>query len=172
MFHRFLITQMPLFGFPFLGRSGGSLGEVFYKHFPSSNPFLHGLCERFGEVGRSISKFRLFEDRISFVAKRGVAPLLHLIVLLAYFINLGRKALCMALRPRVISSYSSPSYGSGFFPGSLPAITIRGPLCINAITSIWGVVYFFISISFQIINWFCKKIGSPTLSESVSEPYI
>ena len=64
MFHRFLNTQMPLFGFPFLGRSGGGLGEVFYKHFPSRNPFLHGLSERFGEVGRSFSKFHLFEDRL------------------------------------------------------------------------------------------------------------
>ena len=64
MFHRFLITQMPLFGFPFQGRSGGSLGEVFYKHFPSRNPFLHGLSERFGEVGRSFSKFHLFIDRL------------------------------------------------------------------------------------------------------------
>ena len=69
MFHRFLITQMPLFGFQFLGRSWGSLGEVFYKHFPSRNPFLHGLSERLGEVGRSFSKFHLFKDRISFVAK-------------------------------------------------------------------------------------------------------
>ena len=41
MFHRLFNTQIPLFGFPFLGRSGGSLGEVFYKHFPSRNPFLH-----------------------------------------------------------------------------------------------------------------------------------
>ena len=63
MFHRLFNTQIPLFGFPFLGRSGGSLGEVFYKHFPSRNPFLHGLSERFGEVRRSFSKFHLFKDR-------------------------------------------------------------------------------------------------------------
>ena len=68
MFHRFLNTQMPLFGFPFLGRSGGSLGEVFYKHFPSRNPFLHSLSERFGEVGRSFSKFHLFIDCYSSVS--------------------------------------------------------------------------------------------------------
>ena len=72
MFHRFLITQMPLFGFPFLGRSGGGLGEVFYKHFPSRNPFLHGLSERFGEVGRSFSKFHLFEDCIAIPIPSGV----------------------------------------------------------------------------------------------------
>ena len=72
MFHRFLNTQMPLFGFPFLGRSGGSLGEVFYKHFPSRNPFLHGLSERFGEVGRSFSKFHLFEDCITTLIPSGV----------------------------------------------------------------------------------------------------
>ena len=72
MFHRFLNTQMPLFGFPFLGRSGGSLGEVFYKHFPSRNPFLHGLSERFGEVGRSFSKFHLFEDCIAIPIPSGV----------------------------------------------------------------------------------------------------
>ena len=63
MFHRLFNTQIPLSGFPFLGRSGGSLGEVFYKHFPSRNPFLHGLSERLGEVGRSFSKFHLFKDR-------------------------------------------------------------------------------------------------------------
>ena len=72
MFHRFLNTQMPLFGFPFLGRSGGSLGEVFYKHFPSRHPFLHGLSERFGEVGRSFSKFHLFEDCITTLIPSGV----------------------------------------------------------------------------------------------------
>ena len=72
MFHRFLNTQMPLFGFPFLGRSGGSLGEVFSKHFPSRNPFLHGLSERFGEVGRSFSKFHLFEDCIAIPIPSGV----------------------------------------------------------------------------------------------------
>ena len=72
MFHRFLNTQMPLFGFPFLGRSGGGLGEVFYKHFPSRNPFLHGLSERFGEVGRSFSKFHLFEDCIAIPIPSGV----------------------------------------------------------------------------------------------------
>ena len=72
MFHRFLNTQMPLFGFPFLGRSGGGLGEVFYKHFPSRNPFLHGLSERFGEVGRSFSKFHLFEDCITTLIPSGV----------------------------------------------------------------------------------------------------
>ena len=59
---------MPLFGFPFQGRSGGGLGEVFYKHFPSRNPFLHGLSERFGEVGRSFSKFHLFIDCYSSVS--------------------------------------------------------------------------------------------------------
>jgi hypothetical protein len=63
---------MPLFGFPFLGRSGGGLGEVFYKHFPSRNPFLHGLSERFGEVGRSFSKFHLFEDCIAIPIPSGV----------------------------------------------------------------------------------------------------
>ena len=72
MFHRFLNTQMPLFGFPFLGRSGGGLGAVFYKHFPSRNPFLHGLSERFGEVGRSFSKFHLFEDCIAIPIPSGV----------------------------------------------------------------------------------------------------
>jgi len=72
MFHRFLNTQMPLFGFPFLGRSGGGLGEVFYKHFPSRNPFLHSLSERFGEVGRSFSKFHLFEDCIAIPIPSGV----------------------------------------------------------------------------------------------------
>ena len=72
MFHRLFNTQMPLFGFPFLGRSGGSLGEVFYKHFPSRNPFLHGLSERFGEVGRSFSKFHLFEDCIAIPIPSGV----------------------------------------------------------------------------------------------------
>ena len=68
MFHRFLITQMPLFGFQFLGRSWGSLGEVFSKHFPSRNPFVHGLSERLGEVGRSFSYFH-FQRSLSFVAK-------------------------------------------------------------------------------------------------------
>ena len=72
MFHRLFNTQIPLFGFPFLGRSGGSLGEVFYKHFPSRNPFLHGLSERFGEVGRSFSKFHLFEDCIAIPIPSGV----------------------------------------------------------------------------------------------------
>ena len=72
MFHRLFNTQMPLFGFPFLGRSGGSLGEVFYKHFPSRTPFLHGLSERFGEVGRSFSKFHLFEDCIAIPIPSGV----------------------------------------------------------------------------------------------------
>ena len=72
MFHRLFNTQIPLFGFPFLGRSGGSLGEVFYKHFPSRNPFLHGLSERFGEVGRSFSKFHLFEDCITTLIPSGV----------------------------------------------------------------------------------------------------
>ena len=72
MFHRLFNTQIPLFGFPFLGRSGGGLGEVFYKHFPSRNPFLHGLSERFGEVGRSFSKFHLFEDCITTLIPSGV----------------------------------------------------------------------------------------------------
>ena len=72
MFHRLFNTQIPLFGFPFLGRSGGGLGEVFYKHVPSRNPFLHGLSERFGEVGRSFSKFHLFEDCIAIPIPSGV----------------------------------------------------------------------------------------------------
>ena len=72
MFHRLFNTQIPLFGFPFLGKSGGGLGEVFYKHFPSRNPFLHGLSERFGEVGRSFSKFHLFEDCIAIPIPSGV----------------------------------------------------------------------------------------------------
>ena len=82
MFHRFLITQMPLFGFPFLGRSWGSLGEVFSKHFPSRNPFVHGLSERFREVGRSISKFHF--SKIAFVAQsdcRRVSPLMTIFLL-------------------------------------------------------------------------------------------
>ena len=81
---------MPLFGFPFLGRSGGGLGEVFYKHFPSRNPFLHGLSERFGEVGRSFSKFHLFKDRISFVAKResdSPAPSLWATSVIIYYLS-------------------------------------------------------------------------------------
>ena len=34
------------------GRSGGSLGEVFCKHFPSRKPFVQRHSERFGEVGK------------------------------------------------------------------------------------------------------------------------
>ena len=39
------------------GRSGGSLGEVFCKHFPSRKPFVQRHSERFGEVGKSFPFF-------------------------------------------------------------------------------------------------------------------
>ena len=47
MFHRFLNTQMPLFGFPFLGRSGGGLGEVLGKSFTNTSPLATPFCTAF-----------------------------------------------------------------------------------------------------------------------------
>ncbi len=87
--------------------SRGGLGEVSGKSFsntsPLAIPFYTAFPRDWGKWG-GLFIIPLFHRSHFFCREaRNRTSIAPNIVLLAYFINLGRKALCVALRPRLLS---------------------------------------------------------------------